>query len=101
MILYNVTVKIDSEIEEEWITWMRNKHIPDVMDTGCFTSSAILRLKFPVEDEGVTFAIQYSCPDMKTLEQYHAQYAIGLQKEHSELFKGRFVSFRTVLEEVD
>jgi len=30
MILYNVTVSIDPEIAEEWLTWMREVHIPDV-----------------------------------------------------------------------
>ena len=40
MIIYNVTVSlVDQTIHEEWLNWMKTKHIPDVMNTGCFLSN--------------------------------------------------------------
>lgn len=33
MIVYSVTVNIDSSIHEDWLAWMKSKHIPDVMAT--------------------------------------------------------------------
>ncbi len=36
MILYNVTVALDPAIETEWLAWMQQEHIPEVMATGCF-----------------------------------------------------------------
>jgi hypothetical protein len=36
MILYNVTVKIEADAQEDWLQWMKSTHIPDVMDTGLF-----------------------------------------------------------------
>lgn len=99
-IVYNVTVKVDDSVEKSWLRWMRDAHIPDVMATGCFTGHAIFRLKFPVEDEGVTYAIQYRCATMRDLDRYHSKYAAALQKEHSVRFEGRFAAFRTILEEV-
>ena len=36
MIIYNVTVSIDKEIEKQWLDWMKNTHIPDVMNTALF-----------------------------------------------------------------
>jgi hypothetical protein len=36
MILYNVTVSIDVKKADEWLHWMRTKHIPGVMATSCF-----------------------------------------------------------------
>jgi hypothetical protein len=44
MILYNVTVSIDPAIHEEWLEWMKVKHIPDVMNTGCFIEARISRV---------------------------------------------------------
>ena len=29
MILYNVTVNIDKDVEQDWINWMKNTHIPE------------------------------------------------------------------------
>ena len=101
MIIYNVTVKVDPEIESEWLTWMKEHHIPDVMKTGCFTAYAINKLKYPVEDEGSTYAFQYSCKTMEDLERYHSNFARKLQKDHTDRYANRFVAFRTILEQLD
>ena len=53
MIIYNVTVSlVDTTIQEDWLHWMKTKHIPDVMNTGCFLGNKICRLM--VDDE-ITF----------------------------------------------
>jgi len=31
MYLYNVTVGVDKEIEEEWLRWMKQQYIPSIM----------------------------------------------------------------------
>ena len=36
MVLYNVTINIDYAVHDEWLDWMKNVHIPDVMNTGLF-----------------------------------------------------------------
>ncbi|RMG79098.1 MAG: DUF4286 family protein [Bacteroidetes bacterium] len=100
MIIYNVTVKIDNDVHDEWLDWMKTKHIPDVMKTGLFTDSKILKVLVDDED-GVTYSIQYSSPDMESLETYQKKYAAELQKEHSEKYKDKFVAFRTLLEVID
>ena len=101
MILYNVTVKIDSSLKTDWLKWMREVHIPAVMQTGCFTGQSLLRLRYPKDDEGLTFAIQYSCENMEQLEEYHRTHAAGLQREHKERYGERAVAFRTILERLD
>ena len=37
MIIYNITVSIiDQNIHQNWLKWMKEIHIPEVMDTGFF-----------------------------------------------------------------
>ena len=36
MIIYNVTCNVENEILQEWLQWMLEIHIPDVMQTGFF-----------------------------------------------------------------
>ena len=68
MIIYNVTVSlVDQSIHQDWLKWMKEIHIPEVMDTGYFLDNKICRLL--VEDE-ITYAIQYTCKDMDTLNEY-------------------------------
>ena len=100
MIVYSVTVNIETESHEEWLDWMKNKHIPDVLNTGIFKDHQILKvISRDQEEEGVTYNIQYSCASMADLHRYQAHFAPKLQAEHTEKFNNKFVAFRTLLEE--
>lgn len=96
MILYNVTVSIDPTVSDEWLEWMRSKHIPDVMSTGCFVESRISRVHGE-EEEGVTYAITYLSPSQEKMTEYKEQHAPKMQREHSEKYNGKFAAFRTIL----
>ncbi len=95
MIVYNVTVSLDSSIHEEWLHWMKTKHIPDVMNTGIFIENKVCRL---LVDDEITYAIQYTCESTEKLNEYNEKYAAELQKEHTEKYRGKFGSFRSLLE---
>lgn len=99
MIIYNVTVNIDEDVASEWLEWMRNVHVPDVMRTGLFIDSRICRV-LAEEQGGLTYAIQYTCQDMETYERYRDEFAPGLQADTARIYGGKFVAFRTLLEVV-
>ena len=100
MILYNVTVSIDTAIAEDWLHWMRTVHIPDVMASGCFTESRLSRVKGE-EEGGLTYAITYLSPSQEKLDHYQAYFAPNLQKAHSERYQGKFAAFRTFLHVIE
>lgn len=100
MIIYNVTVNIDHAAHDEWVRWMRDVHIPDVMATGYFLENRFARVL--VDDQGgVTYSIQYLCKNMLDLEEYQRDHAARLQADHAKKFEGKYVAFRTLLETVD
>jgi hypothetical protein len=102
MILYNVTVNIDKDIEQEWLDWMIDKHIPEVLSTGLFEENKVFRLLNEIPDnEGVTYSIQYFAKSMEELNEYQMKYAEELQSRHSEKYKDKYVAFRTYLEQVE
>lgn len=99
MIVYNVTVNIDTDAEQEWLAWMKDVHIPDVMSTGLFLESRMLRVL--ADDEGGrTYAIQYTAADMAHYERYRDEHAPRLQAETQKHYGGRFAAFRTLLQVV-
>jgi len=101
MILYNVTVKINATLEQDWLQWMKDVHIPDVLDTGLFNDHKICKILFEEEDGGVTYAIQYFCKDVVAFTKYQDEYAPALQKEHTERYKDQYVAFRTLMEIIE
>jgi hypothetical protein len=101
MIIYNVTISLDAKIQAEWLAWMRQTHIPEVMQAGGFLQYKICRLLHPEPEEGVTFAIQYTCDSMDILNEYTTNQSAALQKKHHDKFAGSYVAFRTILEIID
>lgn len=97
--MYNVTISVDPDISEDWINWMKQEHIPEVMETGIFDSFRIFKVLLQ-QDESITFSVQYFTDTMAKLQQYHAVHAPGLQAKVSERYGDKLVAFRTVLESV-
>ena len=100
MIIYNVTVNIDEDIEEEWLDWMTTKHIPDIISTGCFKEGKVYKILSPEPEEGVTYSVHYSSEDLENFEKYQIEHAALLQTEHQNRFAGKFTAHRSVLEKV-
>jgi len=98
MLLYNVSVKVDRDVEDEWLQWMKTKHIPDVMNTQQFVESHICRLIDPPEEEEATFVIQYRCEGMEKLNLYFEKFAPALRDDFNSRYKDKTTLFRTVME---
>lgn len=97
MIIYNVTVNIDNDVHDEWLKWMKDKHIPDVMATGYFLENKMCKV-LVAEEQGTTYSIQYTCANMKDYEEYRDKEAPRLQNDVKQKYEGKFVAFRTLLE---
>jgi hypothetical protein len=97
MIIYNVTIKVDEDIHQQWLKWMFEVHIPDMMATGKFINYQVCRV-LQEEEDGVTYATQYFSPDLETLAAYHETDARRLREAHAAEFPGRFVAFRSAME---
>lgn len=101
MILYNVTVNIDSSVHDEWLEWMKTRHIPDVLATGLFIKNKIFKIFSEQETDEYTYSIQYFLKSLNDLNKYQEEFAPKLQSEHSKKYKDKFVAFRTVMELVE
>ena len=97
MILYNVTINIDEDVQDEWLNWMKDTHIPDVMKTGLFLENRICRI-LAEEEGGHSYAIQYLLASKANYDDYQSNHAANLQAEHNDKFNGKFAAFRTILE---
>ena len=99
MITYNVTCSMDISISDEWLRWMEEVHVPDVMRCGIFISVNIHKVLQEFDNQA-SYAIQYSCNDMKDLLRYEVSFAPSLRKRHFERYKDKVICFRTILERV-
>lgn len=100
MVLYNVTIKIDKTVADEWVQWMKNEHMPELMQTGLFADSKLFRLLDVEDDDGVTYAAQYFCKNMEDYNSYIDNHAMVMREKGFARFGNKFVAFRTIMESV-
>ena len=98
MILYNVTINIQESVHDQWMNWMQTKHINDVLATGKFSSARMVKVLVEEEMGGTTYSIQFTTPDLGTLNQYYNEDAPKLRAESQRLFGDKMLAFRTELE---
>jgi len=101
MIIYNVTVKVEPSIAEEWLKWLREEHIPEVIATSCFQEATLLQLLDTDESEGLTFASQYRAKDREAVDRYLEKYAEDLRAKGTSRWGNQFVAFRSLLKVIN
>ena len=101
MLLYNVTIKVENSIANAWLQWMKEKHIPDVVNTGCFTKATLCKL-LEVDDEGgPTYTVQYLAATDADYQRYINQYAPVMRKKVMEKWGDNIAIFRSLMEIVN
>ena len=99
--IYNVTTMVNHSIHDEWLKWMKEEHIPEVISSGMFTHHRMLRLLETDETEGITYATQYFCNSMQNYNHYTKFMAPQLRKKVSEKWGDQALSFRTLMEVIN
>ncbi len=98
MIVYNVTVMPNTAIAEDWLRWMREEHMPELMATGLFTGYRLSRLLEQEDLDGPTYSAQYFCPDQASYDAYIRDWAPAMREKGLARFGGQFTAFRSVME---
>jgi phosphoribosylamine-glycine ligase len=98
MIIYNVTINIHESVHNQWMKWMQEKHINDVLATGKFSTARMVKVLIEEEMGGATYSIQYTTDSKETLERYYQEDAPKLREEGLALFGDKMLAFRTELQ---
>ena len=101
MIIYNVTIKVNTSIAKGWLSWLKEEHIPEVIATGCFTNANIMRLLEIDETEGPTFAIQYFAEKRSNYDLYIEKFAGMMRQKSFDKWGNKFIAFRSLMQVVN
>lgn len=101
MYIYNITTNVAEEIHDEWLNWMKQKHIPEMLNTGRFSNAKMSQVLIEEEMGGTTYAVQYTTDSLETLEEYYTLDAPKINAEAMKLFKDKIVAFTTELKVIN
>lgn len=99
MILYSLTLNISPGLHHQWLAWMKESYIPELISTGFFSGHKFFRL-LREEEDGITFSFQgylNSMEEFRHFEKDHEAYFISLLYQK---FPDQVLHFRTLLEEL-
>jgi len=99
MIVYNETVIVDEAVHTQWLKWMQQDYIPQVMATGHFNRFNILTV-LDSPNEGVTYCIQYFADNRDEYNKFQQEHLQGLHTLHYQKFENQFVMFNTLMKAV-
>lgn len=100
MFIYNITVKVNKSIINEWVKWQQEEHIPEIMATELFSDFKFFRLLEQDDSDGPTFIVQYHTPSRNNYEKYIKQHAPVLREKAIKKWGNGFIAFRTLLQSV-
>ncbi|MGB0509910.1 MAG: DUF4286 family protein [Flavobacteriales bacterium] len=95
-VIYNVTVSVEPDIQAQWLSWMLEVHLRDMLATGCFLGFRFSELS-GAEDMGPTYTIQYELAGPEDLERYEKEHAPAMRQKGQALFGTRALAFRTTM----
>ena len=97
-IIYNVTIKVEWKIHDAWLLWMKTEHMPEVVATGCFTHSQLVRLIETDDTAGPTYAAQYYADTRADHTRYIEIHAASLRQKAFDCWGKQFVAFRSLMQ---
>ena len=63
-VIYEITAVVRADLVEKYEKYMRERHIPDLLETGCFRAAYFTR------SEGNRYRIHYEAHDEDALDRY-------------------------------
>lgn len=101
MFVYNVTTKVVQHIAASWLQWLKEVHIAEIINTGCFTHATVLQILEVDDSEGPTYAVQYFAESKSNYNLYIEKYANNMRQKAFDKWGDQFIAFRTFMQIVE
>ncbi|WP_029489563.1 DUF4286 family protein [Aquimarina agarivorans] len=96
MYIFNITTNISEEIEKDWLLWMNDTFIPNMIATNKFHKAIMTQVEVDEEMGGITYSTQYFTHSKTLLDRFFEEDQPSILQKHTK-FRGQYVDFSTTL----
>lgn len=102
MLIFNTTYLVSDKVHGAWLRWLKEQHVPFMLDCGCFSTPQIAKvLSTEADQEGTSFSVQFRIADVASLNRWNAEHGEAFERRCGEKFGADVLTFSTVLEIVE
>lgn len=100
MIIANTTICVDYAVEQAWQLWMQTVYLPMLHETGCLAQARLFRIQTTEEQGGASYALQLECRSEDEYSHFVERFQKSFDSLHHNKYGNHFVSFTTLLRQV-
>lgn len=97
MLVYNTTFQVDTDVESNFIIWIKEVYIHEVLKAGMLSSPRLCKILSHL-DEGSSFSLQWEVENSTILHRWHMEHGAKLNDQIQQLFKDKVIGFPTLME---
>ena len=101
MLIFNTTYLVSDKVHNIWLQWIREEHVPFMLESTYFSQPQVTRIITSAEQDGTSFSVQFHVRDMSTLRRWNQEFNAAFKANCSEKFGTEVIFFTTVMEIID
>ncbi|MDD4489758.1 MAG: DUF4286 family protein [Paludibacter sp.] len=98
MLIYNITFLVSDPVADQWLKWIHDTHIPDMVASGYFTEPQLAKVLNDQGQDGTSYSVQYHVADRQELDAWRRKFGSTMKRNCASLFGEDVLLFTTVLE---
>ena len=95
---YNISFKVDNDIEEQWKEFMRKELLPELKKSESIIDYSLNKVLYVDNTDGITFAVQISFSRLSQVQIFLGTIVSEIMAKLTERFMNKFVSFDSIME---
>lgn len=100
MIIFNTTYLVHPQLEQRFLTWVRETYVPQIKELGLLKSPRLLKV-LTDEKDGISFSLQWEAESISVMGQFGKKHQSQLEALVSKTFGEGVLFFSTHLKEYE
>lgn len=101
MLIYNTTYHLEEEVEDNFLIWLKEVHIPEIEKQDSLRNPKICKILSHSEEGQATYALQWEVESPAELHRWHMKYGSFAKEQVDKIFKQKVLYFDTLMRVVE
>lgn len=97
MLIYNTSYHFEETLEQNFIIWLKEVHVPAVLEEGTLKNPRICKILSHQQDGDVSYTLQWEVENSTVLHRWHIKQGDFAVNEIKKIFDDKVMFFETLM----